>query len=74
MKIKLLVNLKVDDQTWVAGTYDSKVTAFPQKLQNEVDAHRKGKQPRTTLQIIEDDAPAVEKNKRSTSRRSRSNK
>lgn len=68
MKIRLFVNLKVDDQTWIAGEYDSKVISFPQKLMDEVNAHKKGKQPRTVLRIIEDETPSPKKQQSKTTK------
>lgn len=69
MKIRLFVNLKVDDQTWIAGDYDSKVISFPQKLMDEVNAHKKGKQSRTVLKITEDEAPSAKQQSKSTKQR-----
>lgn len=62
MKVQLHVNLKTDTgRTMLAGTYDMKESDFPEKVQSEIQHHRKGTQPKTTLTILKDDKPAKKK-------------
>lgn len=65
MKVQLHVNLKTDaGRTMLAGVYDMKESEFPEKVQREIQHHRKGTQPKTTLTIIQEDKPAPSKKKR----------
>jgi len=70
MKVKLLVNLKVDDgRVMLAGTYENKESSFPPKLQREIQMHRDGTRPRKTLEIVQEDKPAAPKKKKSSTRK-----
>lgn len=55
MKVRLFYNLRMDDGVMLAGDYEKKEENFPSKLQREIQLHREGKQPRTTLEIIKED-------------------
>jgi len=69
MKVRLFHNLKVDDgQVMFAGVHEDTQNSFPSKLYREIDMHRQGTQPRTTLEILQDDQPKSAKSGRKTSR------
>ena len=74
MKIQLHANLKVDDgRTMLAGVYEKKESEFPKKLQREIQHHRDGTQPKTTLTILqEDEKPATKKKSGSRKKRTSS--
>ena len=69
MKVRLFYNLKVDNgEILFAGIHEDTQNSFPSKLYREIDMHRQGNQPRTTLEILQDDKPKSAKSGRKTSR------
>lgn len=66
MKIELYYNLAVmaNNGVMFAGIYEEKEENFPEKLQREIQLHRDGKQPKTTLEILEEDKTPKKRGRR----------
>ncbi len=67
MKIKLLVNLKTDDKILNAGIYDDSQRTLPDALYREVEiARNRGRRTRT-VEILQEDSPALKQKQASLS-------